>query len=642
MINNKKCEVAILAGGFGTRLREKTGVQPKAMVLVRGEPLLLHQIRLCRSHGFNRIALLVYYQHHAISDYFGDGSSFGVSIKYIIEETPRGTAGALKDALDFLDNRFIVLYGDTFLDVDLRRMYLDHIAMEAQATLFLHPNDHPQDSDLIDVDNVHRVVKVYPYPHPSEILTRNLVNAALYVFDKNTFSQAVPEGIASDIAKHVFPRMLSDGAYLHGYISPEYIKDVGTPYRLEKVERDIEKGVPELRSGRTLRPSIFLDRDGCINVEVNHLRKPSELKLIESSASAIARINQSGYLAVVVTNQPVLARGELTEEGLDSVHAHLERLLGQEGAFLDKIYICPHHPDKGYLGEVDRLKVKCKCRKPQAGLIDLAVRDLNIDRKMSWMIGDSTTDIEAGQRGGLRTILIRTGYAGTDGRSSFKPEYICSNLNSAIEWILHDHSAVARIVAELLGAALKARFILIGGLSRTGKSHFSQVLKEACESSGRRSHVVSIDSWLRPPVERKEGSGVLSRYDLAQATSSLLPVVTSSMRSILNVPEFDRATGSPLGGRQLSVGANDLIVLEGVTALCVDEKLIECASLRIYLDANDSVRFERLHAEYKWRGKSKQEIEAIINSRELDEVPLIRESRKLSNLVVSMELNNDC
>lgn len=438
-MKKEKFQVAILAGGAGTRLRSRSGNLPKPMVPVCGKPLLQHQIELCRHHGFIDILLLLHFRPEAVMEYFGDGSAFGVRLGVEIESAPRGTAGALRDALPRLAPQFLVLYGDTFVDVDLRRFWQAHERSGADATLLLHPNDHPQDSDLVTVDREGRVRELFAYPHSPGTHRRNLVNAALYAMQQEGLQSFAPAEGRADIAKHMFPAMLAAGRRLAGYVTPEYIKDAGTPERLDKVESDLASGVVERLSSRALRSAVFLDRDGTINHEVGHLRGLAQLALIDGAAEAIRRLNREGRLAVVITNQPVLARGDVTEGQLDAIHARLEALLGEKGAYLDAIYVCPHHPERGFVGEVAALKIACDCRKPGTALIEQACRDLSIDPSVSWFVGDTSSDMEAGRRAGLRTVLVHTGHAGRDGKWPLAPDATAPDLKSAVDWIAENH-----------------------------------------------------------------------------------------------------------------------------------------------------------------------------------------------------------
>ena len=638
VIREETYEVAILAGGQGSRLKDRAGRLPKAMVPVLGKPMLEHQIELCKRHGFLRILLLVHYSHEMIIKHFGDGSQYGINLGYQVEASPRGTAGALRDALPRLAEAFVVLYGDTYLDVNLGRLRDTHARQGADATLFLHANDHPQDSDLVEVDDAGAVTAILPYPHQIDEYHRNLVNAALYVLDSHELHTFVPAHGTSDIAKDMFPAMLSAGKRLFGYVTPEYLKDMGTPDRLDRVELDIENGLPEKLSGRELRSAVFLDRDGTLNLEVDHLSRPEQLLLHDGVAEAIRRINQAGMLAVVVTNQPVIARGDVSRTGLEKIHARLEALLGKDGAYLDRIYVCPHHPEKGFWGEVGELKIECDCRKPKTGLIDAACCDLQIRRASSWLVGDSVADIEAGRRAGLRTVLVRTGHAGRDEKRPPRPDYVVPHLTSAASWILEGHATMSRRLAPVALAALRARLVLIGGLSRSGKSHAAQVLKELLEDLGRAAHIVALDSWLKPTKERAEGAGVLSRFDIAEAIDTVSRVAKSTVRARFSTTVYDRAARAmhptPV---DFSVAANDILIVEGVPALLV-EPLRSLAQITVYLQVPEIERVARLKADYRWRGYSESAIDELLARRAIDETVAVIAAGKLADFLISSEL----
>ena len=633
---NIKCQVAILAGGMGTRLRERSGDLPKPMVSVLGKPVLQHQIELCHKHGFTDIALLVQHRHEKIFEYFDDGSAFGVKLNYSIEKEPRGTSGALRDALPILGEKFLVLYGDTFLDVNLRKFWKAHKDSGAVGTLFLHPNDHPQDSDLVEIDAEGTVRAILSYPHPEDREVRNLVNAALYVLNRDGLEDVTPAYGKADIAKQMFPRMLELGRRLHGYVSPEYIKDMGTPERLDKVERDFVAGLPERLSGRQLRRAVFIDRDGTLNHEVTHLKSPDQLELLPGAAAAIRRLNRSGNLAVVITNQPVIARGDVSVDGLTRIHSRLESLLGIDGAFLDGLYFCPHHPDKGFRGEVPELKGHCNCRKPEPGLIDKACSDLGIGRQDSWMVGDTTSDVEAGRRAGLRTVLLRSGHAGADAKYATRPDYIAPDLADAVEWILNGHDDLTRRLAPIaVEASQGKRLVLIGGLARAGKSSAAQVLKELLHVLGFHAHVVSLDGWLKPKSQRIEGSGVLERFDLAAASAAIEAAIGSNSRVVLVEPLYDRLSRN--AGTQLiehSVGPNDVLIVEGVPALLMDDLLGLSNVMRVYIDVAHDTREKRLKEDYSWRGTSAEEQRETLAQREFDETPIVEQSRTIADFVI--------
>ncbi len=628
-------DALILAGGQGTRLKERTGGLPKPMAPIAGRPALEHLIVLCRRHGFVRILLLLHHGHTAIEHHFGDGSAFGVTLGCQIETAPRGTAGALRDSLPLLSDTFLVLYGDTFVDVDLRRMWNVHLEHRADATLFVHPNDHPHDSDLVEVDESGLVTALHPYPHAAGGDRDNLVTAGLFVMQKPGLEGTIPAETPSDLAKETVPALLTSGRRLFAYRSPEYIKDFGTPARLDQVERDLRSGVPERLSGRSLRQGVFLDRDGTLNREVQHLKVPDQIELLDGVAAGLRRLNQAGRLAVMITNQAVVARGEVSHEGLQLVHARLSALLGRAGAYLDAIYVCPHHPDSGFPGEVRELKIVCECRKPQTGSLDAACRELLIDRRVSWLVGDTTSDIEAGRRAGLKTMLVRTGCAGGDGKLPFRPDYAAADFSAAVSWILEGHATMSRRLAAVAAAALQARLVAIGGLARSGKSFAAQILKETMRAWGREAHILPLDSWLRPHVERSEGPGVSSRFDSDGLLEMLHPLKGSQGRHDLEVPIYDRARRTMFDqGVRVSIGPDDLLILDGVPALVIEE-LATLADLRVHIEMPEPSRIELLHADYRWRGESPEAVAALLASRALDETGPVEAARARADFVVA-------
>ncbi len=635
----EKCEVAILAGGLGTRLGKLSANLPKPMLPIGGVPLLCHQIELCRKNNFFNIALLVHHFSEKITDYFGDGEDFDVSIEYVIEKKARGTAGALHDALPVLSRNFLLLYGDTFMDVNLRQLWNIHLETGACGTLFLHPNNHPQDSDLVEIDENKNVKSILPYPHPTGQYSRNLVNAALCVLKKESLRDMSPSSGKADVAKHMFPKMIKNDKFLYGYISPEYIKDAGTPERLEMVQKDFINGLPERLSDRKSRSAVFLDRDGTLNKEVNHLNSSEQLELLPGVGKAVRSLNRSGKLTVVVTNQPVVARGEITLDGLNKVHACLDKKLGHQGAYLDALYFCPHHPDKGFSNEVEELKIKCQCRKPESGLIDQACAELKISRADSWMVGDSSSDIETGRRAGIRTILLRTGHCGRDFKFAVRPDYVFPDLEEAVHWILEGH---AKMMTELATIATKLvdgqRLIFIGGLARAGKSFVAQGLMEFLGIFGFTSHIISLDGWLKPKNLREEGSGVLSRYDISNVVSALDKTANSQSRIVLHEPIYDRFNGTRLDSKlEHSVGPQDILIVEGVPALLIKESLSASGTISsIFVDVDPEVRSKRLKKDYSWRKIIEDDLQKVLLSREIDESPTVIQSKFHADFVIKL------
>lgn len=415
-------KVVIMAGGRGKRIAELFPDIPKPLIPIDGMPILEREIRSLSSQGFKDIILTVGYLADKIVDYFGDGSQWGVKIAYFIEKTPLGNAGALFRLREEIgDDPFLLLNADAAFDVDFNRMLDYHREKGGLVTIFTHPNSHPYDSGLIVADEDAKVVAWLSKEDERPQWYDNRVNAGLHIMDPKVLDLCLkdldidenthfPVGKV-DLDRQILKPLCGTGQMVC-YDSPEYVKDMGTPDRFHLVEADYRNGIVHARNLGNKQKAIFLDRDGTINKYVGFLRHINDFDLIEGVADAIKLINQSEYLAIVVTNQPVIARGEVSWEELNEIHQKMTTLLGKAGTYVDGIYICPHHPDKGFEGERPEYKIDCSCRKPKPGLLLQAAKDFNIDLSQSAMIGDSTRDVEAGRAAGChQSFQIETNKA---------------------------------------------------------------------------------------------------------------------------------------------------------------------------------------------------------------------------------------
>lgn len=405
-------KVVIMAGGRGTRISELFPDIPKPMIPVCGIPVLEREISSLKEQGFTDIILTVGYKAESIMQHFGDGRKYGVQIEYFVEKEPLGNAGALFRIKDKLTEDFLLLNADAMFNVDFNRFVKFHKAHNGLVTLFTHPNNHPYDSGLIVANKEKKVEQWLTKEDKRPKYYQNRVNAGLHVINPEELDLKVTTDKV-DLDRQVLKPLCSSGK-IYCYDSPEYVKDMGTPERYETVCKDFENGTVEARNLKNKQKAIFLDRDGTINKYVGFLRNIEQFELLSGVSEAIRKINQSGYLAVVVTNQPVIARGEVTYTELQEIHNKMETILGKDGAYLDGIYFCPHHPDKGFKGEVKELKINCNCRKPNPGLLLQAASDFNINLEQSWMIGDGKNDIQAGKNAGCKTVLIGDDEFGQD------------------------------------------------------------------------------------------------------------------------------------------------------------------------------------------------------------------------------------
>ena len=430
-------QAVIMAGGKGTRLREITNDEiPKPMAAIDGKPILQWQIEHLKQQGVSDIILVIGYLGHKIREFFQNGQQFGVSIRYIEETTPLGTAGALSLLGPLLTGEyFFLIFGDVLFDIDLSRMMRFHQEKNAMVTLFVHPNMHPFDSDLVVCNDDGLLLGFDSKHNVRNYWYHNCVNAGFYLMNREICGW-VPESTKVALEKGLLTNLIDAGKRIYAYQSPEYIKDVGTVERIRRAEEELKSGFVSARSLRYRQKAVFLDRDGTINKKNGLVYKEEQFELEDSAVEAIRKINCSGYLAIVITNQPVVARGLCELKDVENIHMKMETLLGQNGVYLDAVRFCPHHPDKGYPDENPEFKISCDCRKPNIGLIAECAAQFNIDLKESWMVGDTTVDIQTGVNAGTHTALVLTGDAGKDKKYMVEPEIVCADLQKVVEAIL--------------------------------------------------------------------------------------------------------------------------------------------------------------------------------------------------------------
>ena len=443
-------KTVIMAGGKGTRISELFPDIPKPLIPIStinpdtGEkiekPVLQWEIESLVAQGFTEIIITVSHMADQIMAYFGNGERFGAKITYFVEETPLGNAGALFKMRETLgDQPFLLLNADAVFEIDFNRMVQYHQEHGALVTLFTHPNSHPYDSGIVVADNTGAVLQWLTKEDARPEHYKNRVNAGLHVIDPKVLDRVDidanligTEGADGKIIKIDLDRQILKplcGTHtMFCYDSPEYVKDMGTPERFNSVSADFQNGVVSAKNLSNPQKAIFLDRDGTINKYVGFLRNIDDFELLPGVAEAIKMINSSGYLAIVATNQPVIARGEVTIPQLTDIHNKMETLLGKAGAYIDALYYCPHHPHKGYEGEVPELKIDCDCRKPKPGMLIQAAQDYNIRLEDSWMIGDGENDVKCGIAAGCKTALI--------GEGEYGQALTCTSLLEAVQKIL--------------------------------------------------------------------------------------------------------------------------------------------------------------------------------------------------------------
>lgn len=427
-------QAVIVAGGRGERLSRFVKDTPKALIKIGSKPVIEHQILLLRKYGIKEIWLLLGYLGNQIREYLQDGKRWNVNIHYCQEKKPLGTAGCLKQLENEIKQDFLFLSGDIMLDFDIQRFITWYQQKKEKiASIIVHPNDHPFDSDLVEVDKNEELSSLLIRPHVPGMLFRNLSIASVFAFSPDIFKY-IPLAKKCDFEKDILPLILKRQKKIYAYNTPEYLKDIGTPERLIKVRQDYLSGKIKRANLKNKRKAVFLDRDGLINKEVDQLSRIEDFKIYNFAAEAIKKINISDYLTIVITNQPMIAKGFMSDAELNEIHKKLETELGLKGAKLDGIYYCSHHPEKGFVGERPELKIKCNCRKPNIGLIRKAVHDFNLDLNKSFFIGDSSIDAKTAENAKIRFIGVKTGYGCQDDRYQINQKFpLYKNLLEAVK-----------------------------------------------------------------------------------------------------------------------------------------------------------------------------------------------------------------
>lgn len=403
-INN--LQTVVLLGGLGTRLKKQAGNLPKSMSLICGKPFFYYQLKLMRWYGLRNFLFCIGYRGKTIKNYFGDGNRFGISIKYSEDGSKLlGTAGALKKAFSKLQDRFILIYGDSYMDVDYGELvyyYNKEVAPKGKKgllSIFKNSNRYDK-SNIIFKDN--RLIK---YDKKSFSPKMEYIDYGVSILDKSLISR-MPDNKNLDLSQ-VYSQAIKESKLL-GYEVKNRFYEIGTPQSLVEFRRFAEERLLKKR------PYIFLDRDGTLNElifskqtgQFDSPLKPDQFKLLPGVIKALRIFKKLGYGLIVITNQPAAAKGKVSLYDIYTVNNKLRDELVKSGIYLDDILTCIHHPTGSHFTKEKFLIKDCFCRKPKTGLIDKAFEKFNVKKKASFLIGDSYTDMLAASKAKLKRVFI--------------------------------------------------------------------------------------------------------------------------------------------------------------------------------------------------------------------------------------------
>lgn len=374
-------EAVVLAGGFGTRLRHILPDVPKPMAAVCGRPFLRYLLDQLQAQGVERVILAVGYLQEVIRDFFGTAYR-GMEVVYSQEDTPLGTGGAIKQALSLCREECVaVLNGDTYFDVKLSA--LEQVAQANPNAVILAAKRMFQFSRYGALELEGTRVTAFREKAPCD---EGLINGGVYLLAKTALDGF--EEMSFSMETDVLEPYAAAGRVLAVEQSGYFI-DIGIPEDYVTAQESMKALAP-------VNKAAFFDRDGTINMDVHYLHRPEDLIFLDNMPQFMSKWKKWGYKIIVVTNQAGIARGYYTEIEMRELHRYMNERLTEYGAQIDAFYFCPHHPD---------ITGPCACRKPESGMIEAAIRDFDLDPKLSVLFGDQPWDVEAGEKCGVRGVL---------------------------------------------------------------------------------------------------------------------------------------------------------------------------------------------------------------------------------------------
>jgi len=390
-------QAVIIAGGKGTRLRSIIEDKPKILVNLETETLLDYQIQYLKNNGIKKIHFCLGYKYKQILQHL---KNVDIEFTYSIEDQPLGTYGALLNAKNFLDETFFILYGDVLTNFNIQHGYKSFINSNSDFHLVLRYTNHPEDSDIVNFNKDNQVISISRL-RKKEQLVMPIGNTSL-LFAKKKAINEMPEQKASDLFRDYLNNNLKR-LKITGLVSIDYIRDIGTK---ERYESEISKYKEKITKPYKV---VFMDRDGTLIQDQGNENNINKLKFNKLSLEILKYLQSKNFKVILISNQPGIAKGFFTKEDVDKFNATIQyKLIENQLEPIDDIFICPHHPDKGFKGEVKKLKISCTCRKPNTGLVENAISRHSLDKGNFLFIGDTLRDYELSKKINSPFCLIQS------------------------------------------------------------------------------------------------------------------------------------------------------------------------------------------------------------------------------------------
>jgi len=593
-------QAVILAGGIGTRLRPLTYKIPKPMIKLNNRPFLEYLIDLLKENEIKEIILLLGYLPDKIKEYFGDGSNFGIKIRYSVGDVSFETGKRIKNAQELLDDNFLLMYCDNYLPLNLKKLVEYHDNHNVLATVTIYTN-----KDNFTKSNMKVNDKGYVILYDKGRQERNLsgVDIGFFIVNKKVL-ELMPDTNFS-FEKEILPELIKK-KQLAGYLTDHRYYSIGNLERLPVTEKFLQP-----------KKVIFLDRDGVINKKApkaDYVKNWGEFEFLPGSIEAISLLTKSGYNIYIISNQAGIARGMMTTDNLKEIHQNMTNEIEKNGGKISGIYYCPHGWDEG-----------CECRKPKPGMFFQAAREHHIDLTKAIFIGDDERDIQAGNAAGCKTILV------TPENDLLKVVKSLVKLSPKARYVNHE-----KLFDCLLNAYTKLnkkRFIvLIGGCAQSGKTVLAEKIKKELRKRNINCIVVSLDNWLLGLDKRKGDETVRERFQYKKISEAITQIKKGNK---VYAPIYDPKTRLIVSKKSLNpiYVNNGICIVDGVVALDIKE-LRNISDFNIFVDVDDDIREKRLMKFYiDYKNCTADESEKLIKARELEEVPTIKKTMNYADVI---------
>lgn len=591
-------QAVILAGGQGTRLRPLTDKIPKPMILMNKKPFLEYLIELLKDNGISEIVLLLGYLPEKIVEYFGNGSKYGLNIKYSIGDISFETGTRIKNAGILLDDYFLLMYCDNYWPINLKLLLENYNKHETLGQVTIYSNKDRITRNNIHVDNDGYVIK---YDRSRKETDLNGVEIGFFILNKNILKLMPDHNFSFE--DEIIPQLINNRE-LRGYITDHRYYSTGKLERLPVTEKYLQP-----------KRVIFLDRDGVINKKApkaDYVKNWTEFEFLPGAIEAIRILNRNNFKVYIVSNQAGIARGLMSESDLDDIHENMKKELLKHDATIDGIYYCPH----GWNDE-------CNCRKPKPGMFFQAAGEHHIDLGKTIFIGDDERDIEAGEAAGIRTLLVTPE---NDILSIVKDLLIPDREKRA------GFGEICKSILSAYSSSNKKRFfVLIGGCSRSGKTDLAQKLQAVIKRNNINCLIVCLDNWLKGIDERDGSETVRERYNY----NKIIKDIEDLRKGIkIHPPVYNPMTRMVTKNNENQIFIDEgICIIDGAVALDIDELRL-LSDFNIFVDIPDDLRKKRLMQFYSdYKKCSRDECEKIITSREIDEVPIIKKTRSYADII---------